>query len=51
MKFTKENNQDTLVGTYYIGVYGYTYATYSILASVGRKGQGNIDNIEVDVYT
>lgn len=40
IEFSKTDN-GTLATTYYISVFGYTYATYSLLAHVHRTGGSN----------
>lgn len=40
----ENNNTNNLADTYYIGVYGYTYTTYSILVTVNRSRHDAIDN-------
>ena len=37
-------NKTTLADTYYIGVYGYTYSSYSILVTVNRTRHDAIDH-------
>ena len=42
VEYCKDDN-GTLTTTYYLSVYGYTYASYSIIARVKREGQGLTD--------
>jgi len=41
-----ESNSTTLVGTYFIAVYGYTYSTYSIIVTVNRTKHDKIDELK-----
>ena len=46
MTFSKDENStsnSSLVGAYFIGVYGYTYTTFSIIAHVNRSKHEKID--------
>ena len=45
--FTKDENATTsLAGVYYIGVYAYTYTTYSIAAYVHRSGDQSPEDLK-----
>jgi len=35
--YSLDNQTNSLAATYYIGVYGYTYSTYSIVVSIIRS--------------
>jgi len=44
-------NITALNGTYYIGVYGYSYATFNLLVRVHRKNdKGDLKSISTPLY-
>lgn len=42
VEYTKSDT-DSIATTYFIGIYGYTYATYSLTANIERKNTGTTD--------
>jgi len=41
-----EKKVQSLVGTYYVGIYGYTYATYGVLVQMKRKTSTKEENLK-----
>lgn len=48
IEFSKADN-GSLAETYYIAIYGYAYASYSVLAHINREGESIEDKLKSSI--
>jgi hypothetical protein len=46
-EYTKNEKGLSLEGTYYVGVYGYTYATFGVLVTIKRENHTKTENLKL----